>query len=147
MRSDLWLPEWDARLRVLLEDGLKGSVIASRLNAEFGTAFTKCSVIGRKRRLGLPSAPRRRKVKEVRAPHKPEWTPARREAQGERLRQYWRDRAAGELPEKVPPEKFETIEQFLARGGTIQRIESRPDDYQPGTPVYPTAARRYGAAP
>lgn len=155
MRTDLWAPAADARLTVLWGEGLSTSEIARMLNQEFGTQHTKCAVVGRRRRLNLPSRPsciqRSKKTREAKGSR--QWTAEQRAAAGTQLARYWRERKAAEangtfkLKQKTPETLFESVEQFLARGGRIHRIEPRLPEYAAGVPVFPTGARHYAGAP
>jgi len=49
-----WKPEWDEALKQHFAAGLSGSVTATKLNAEFSTAFTRSAVGGRAKRLKVP---------------------------------------------------------------------------------------------
>ena len=48
-----WKPEWIDRLKGHLAASLSAKAAAIELNGEFGTRFTRCSVIGRARRSGF----------------------------------------------------------------------------------------------
>ncbi len=48
-----WKPEWIGTLEGLLADALSATAAAVKLNEQFGTKFTRCSVIGRARRSGF----------------------------------------------------------------------------------------------
>lgn len=50
----LWNPTHTERLKKYHSDGCSASVIATRLNTEFGASYSRNAIIGRMYRLGLP---------------------------------------------------------------------------------------------
>lgn len=58
-----WSAEHDALLKACLIDGMSYSAAAAALNLKFGTAFTRCAVIGRARRVDLRTLSCHRVVK------------------------------------------------------------------------------------
>jgi len=54
MTGKLWTPRLDARLLELHHAGYTFTQIAWKLNAEFGTSFTKNACVGRGHRLHVP---------------------------------------------------------------------------------------------
>ena len=54
MTGKLWTPRLDERLKELHAEGCAFTRIAWKLNAEFGTRFTKNACVGRGHRLGVP---------------------------------------------------------------------------------------------
>ena len=49
-----WKPEWDEALSAHLAAGLSATQAAGEVNSEFGTSFSRCAVIGRAKRSGIP---------------------------------------------------------------------------------------------
>lgn len=65
LASMVWTPPQDAALAADYRRGLSCAQIAMRINTQFGTTYTRNSVIGRASRIGLPGT---RPVAEKRSP-------------------------------------------------------------------------------
>lgn len=130
------------RLTEMWAEGLTSAEIARCLVKEFKQPCTKNAVVGRTWRLNLPRRPTCIRPPAPKKSVQSTWSLKRRVLQGERLKRYWQARkAGGEHRPKVPEVQFETVEQYIARGGHIHRIELRSDLSTAGVPAYPTRSR------
>lgn len=75
MQPFIWTPEHCQALREYRALGLSYGEIARRLNAKFGTTYTRNAALGRGMRMGLPSPERPRKrakpLPAIRVPNRP----------------------------------------------------------------------------
>jgi len=122
MQPFTWTPEHCQALRDYRARGLSYGEIARRLNAKFGTTYTRNAALGRGMRMGLPGAerPRERHLPGIKAQKQPKR--ARMEPR--------QDRPPAEMTQSAPA--FEARPVTLRCVGITPRllslIELRPND-------------------
>jgi GcrA cell cycle regulator len=131
-----WTPEHSNALREYLARGMSYSKIADAINANFKTAYSRSSAIGRARRLGLAGPDRPKDL----LMHWPRLPP---KAKASRL-QKPRERHVPELPRPIPA--FERFETAKPRCVEIDPRRLLLIDLEPGDCRYPYGGDEEGEA-